>query len=76
MAGIGNAYSDEILHAARMSPFALAKSLDREAVGLVYYDVIHSVLGTALRESRRGKPPGLNSRTRSGATCGSTAWAW
>ena len=55
MAGIGNAYSDEILHAAGMSPFALAKSLDREAVQRLY-DAIHSVLGTALREAG-GKPP-------------------
>ena len=31
IAGIGNAYSDEILHAARISPFAIAKSLDPEA---------------------------------------------
>ena len=30
IAGIGNAYSDEILHAARISPFAIAKSLDRD----------------------------------------------
>ena len=28
IAGVGNAYSDEILHAARMSPYALASSLD------------------------------------------------
>jgi formamidopyrimidine-DNA glycosylase len=55
IAGIGNAYSDEILHAARMSPFALAKSLDRDAVRLLY-DAIHSVLGTALREAQ-GRPP-------------------
>ena len=27
IAGIGNAYSDEILHVAKMSPFALASSL-------------------------------------------------
>jgi formamidopyrimidine-DNA glycosylase len=29
--GIGNAYSDEILHRARMSPVALTRSLDTEA---------------------------------------------
>jgi formamidopyrimidine-DNA glycosylase len=28
VSGIGNAYSDEILHAARMSPFALTRKLD------------------------------------------------
>ena len=55
MAGIGNAYSDEILHAARISPFAIAKSLDRDAVQLLY-DAIHSILGTALQEAS-GKPP-------------------
>jgi formamidopyrimidine-DNA glycosylase len=55
IAGIGNAYSDEILHAARISPFATAKSLDRQTVQ-VLYDSIHSVLGTALLEAS-GKPP-------------------
>ena len=30
--GIGNAYSDEILHRARLSPFALTTKLDAEAV--------------------------------------------
>ena len=55
IAGIGNAYSDEILHAARISPFATAKSLDRETVQ-VLYDAIHDVLGAALAEAG-GKPP-------------------
>lgn len=55
IAGIGNAYSDEILHAARISPFATAKSLDRDTVQ-VLYDAIHDVLGTALAEAS-GKPP-------------------
>lgn len=55
IAGIGNAYSDEILHAARISPFATAKSLDRDTVQ-VLYDAIHIVLGTALAEAE-GKPP-------------------
>ena len=55
IAGIGNAYSDEILHAARISPFAIARSLDRDAVQRLY-DAIHSILGTALREAS-GKPP-------------------
>ncbi len=55
IAGIGNAYSDEILHAARISPFALAKSLDRTDVQRLY-DAIHSILGTAVAEAQ-GKPP-------------------
>ena len=31
--GIGNAYSDEILHAARMSPMKLTKSMSDEEIG-------------------------------------------
>ena len=50
IAGIGNAYSDEILHAARISPFAIAKSLDRTDVQRLY-DAIHSILGTAVAEA-------------------------
>jgi formamidopyrimidine-DNA glycosylase len=34
--GIGNAYSDEILHRARMSPLALTRSLDPAAVERLY----------------------------------------
>jgi formamidopyrimidine-DNA glycosylase len=55
IAGIGNAYSDEILHAARISPFAIAKSLDPDAVR-VLYDSVHSILGAAVAEAV-GKPP-------------------
>ena len=32
LAGVGNAYSDEILHVARLSPFAIAGGLGREVV--------------------------------------------
>lgn len=32
LSGIGNAYSDEILHAARLSPVALTRSLDEAAL--------------------------------------------
>jgi formamidopyrimidine-DNA glycosylase len=34
--GIGNAYSDEILHRARLSPFALTRSLDAETVARLH----------------------------------------
>ena len=36
LAGVGNAYSDEILHVARLSPFALAGSLGSEEVERLY----------------------------------------
>jgi formamidopyrimidine-DNA glycosylase len=44
IAGIGNAYSDEILHAARMSPFALTRSFDEDAAGR-----LHAAIGEVLR---------------------------
>lgn len=34
--GIGNAYSDEILHAARLSPVALTRSLDEDALARLF----------------------------------------
>jgi formamidopyrimidine-DNA glycosylase len=34
--GIGNAYSDEILHRAKLSPVALSQKLDDDAVGRLY----------------------------------------
>ena len=51
IAGIGNAYSDEILHAARMSPFKPASSLTADDVS-VLYDAIRSMLGDAVERSR------------------------
>lgn len=35
-AGIGNAYSDEILHAARLSPLQLTTNLDADEIGRLY----------------------------------------
>ncbi len=51
IAGIGNAYSDELLHAAKMSPFKPASSLSEDDL-LVLYDAIRSVLGDAVERSR------------------------
>ncbi|HSE54822.1 MAG TPA: zinc finger domain-containing protein, partial [Nocardioidaceae bacterium] len=51
IAGIGNAYSDELLHAARMSPFKPASSLDDDELE-VLYDAIRTVLGDAVERSR------------------------
>lgn len=50
VAGIGNAYSDEILHAARMSPFKPANSLD-EAELQTLYDALRGTLGDAVARS-------------------------
>jgi formamidopyrimidine-DNA glycosylase len=51
IAGIGNAYSDELLHAARMSPFKPANSLDDDEVETLYR-AIREVLGDAVDRSR------------------------
>ena len=51
IAGIGNAYSDELLHAAKMSPFKAASSLTPEDVATLY-DAIRTVLGDAVARSR------------------------
>ena len=50
IAGIGNAYSDEILHAARMSPFKPASSLEDDDLETLYA-AIRSTLGDAVRRS-------------------------
>ncbi|MCW2820872.1 MAG: Fpg/Nei family glycosylase [Marmoricola sp.] len=50
IAGIGNAYSDEVLHAAKMSPFKPANSLG-EAELQILHDAIRTVLGDAVKRS-------------------------
>ena len=55
IAGIGNAYSDEILHVAKMSPYAPSGNLDDEAI-----DRLYTAMQDTLREAVRvasGKPP-------------------
>ena len=51
IAGIGNAYSDEILHAARMSPFKPAGTLEAEELSTLYA-ALRSTLGAAVDRSR------------------------
>jgi len=51
IAGIGNAYSDELLHAAKMSPFKPASSVDEDELQ-VLYDAIRGVLSDAVDRSR------------------------
>ena len=45
LSGIGNSYSDEILHAARLSPLAFTQKLDREELQRLY-EAMRAVLGT------------------------------
>jgi formamidopyrimidine-DNA glycosylase len=76
IAGIGNAYSDEILHAARMSPFKPASSLsDEELTGL--YQAIQTELagaiqraeGLAAKDLKSEKKSGLRVHGRTGEKC-------
>jgi formamidopyrimidine-DNA glycosylase len=57
--GIGNAYSDEILHAARLSPLRLTRSLDDAEIGRLHDAARHTLLGwiARLRSDRRGGFP-------------------
>jgi formamidopyrimidine-DNA glycosylase len=55
VAGVGNAYSDEILHAARMSPYALAASLDDAEVDRLYAATVETLTDAVATAS--GKPP-------------------
>lgn len=51
IAGIGNAYSDEILHAAKMSPFKPANGLSDDELATLYA-AVRDTLGDAVERSR------------------------
>lgn len=51
IAGIGNAYSDEILHAARMSPFKPADGLTDDELATLHA-AVRTTLGDAVERSR------------------------
>lgn len=75
IAGIGNAYSDEILHAAKMSPFQPADMKHDDAAGL--YAAMRETLLAALAraegqpasELKREKKSGLRVHGRFGEPC-------
>ena len=76
IAGIGNAYSDEVLHAARMSPFKMASSLTPDQVAALY-DAIVSTLtdasgraaGLAAGDLKAEKKTGLRVHGKAGQPC-------
>jgi formamidopyrimidine-DNA glycosylase len=76
IAGIGNAYSDEILHVARLSPYAIAGRLDDAAQGRLL-EAVHGVLDDAVRRSvgqvaarlKGEKRAGLRVHARTGLPC-------
>jgi formamidopyrimidine-DNA glycosylase len=54
LAGVGNAYSDEILHVAKLSPFAMAAKLDDEQSERLYAALRETLSAAVLAAS--GKP--------------------
>ncbi|OBJ83330.1 DNA lyase [Mycobacterium asiaticum] len=76
IAGIGNAYSDEILHVARLSPFATAAKLTDEQLTTLH-DAMISVLTDAVSRSvgqgaamlKGEKRSGLRVHARTGLPC-------
>jgi formamidopyrimidine-DNA glycosylase len=65
LAGIGNAYSDEILHAAKLSPFAISDRLTDETMARLY-EATQKVLTDAVNRSVGQKAATLKSEKRSG----------
>jgi formamidopyrimidine-DNA glycosylase len=63
VAGIGNAYSDEILHAAKLSPFRKRSSLAPEEVDALY-DATRTTLGSAIEVLRERVPPTFERQVR------------
>ncbi|HWT48103.1 MAG TPA: Fpg/Nei family DNA glycosylase, partial [Mycobacterium sp.] len=76
IAGIGNAYSDEILHVAKISPFATAGKLSDEQLTALH-DATISVLTDAVSRSvgqgaamlKGEKRSGLRVHARTGLPC-------
>lgn len=76
IAGVGNAYSDEILHAARLSPFARGDRLDEAALARLL-TALRETLGSALEQARgldigalkEGKRSALRVHGRTGEPC-------
>lgn len=76
IAGVGNAYSDEVLHAARMSPYALAANLSEEEVSRLYealrttlQDAVERSRGLAAGDLKGEKKTGLRVHGRTGEPC-------
>jgi len=65
IAGIGNAYSDEILHVAKLSPFATAAKLSDAQLSALH-DAMISVLTDAVQRSVGQKAATLKGEKRSG----------
>jgi len=76
IAGIGNAYSDEVLHAAKLSPFKPANTLSEDELTSLYAairgllgDAVARSSGLAASELKSEKKSHLSVHGRTGETC-------
>jgi formamidopyrimidine-DNA glycosylase len=76
IAGVGNAYSDEVLHAARLSPFAIAGKLGEEEVARLYAalreiltSAVEAASGKPAKELKDAKRAGMRVHGRAGQAC-------
>ncbi|MFD8643372.1 Fpg/Nei family DNA glycosylase [Streptomyces zaomyceticus] len=76
IAGIGNAYSDEILHAARTSPFKPTQNLTPEEITVLYtamrstlHEAVERSHGLAAGKLKAEKKSGLRVHGRTGEPC-------
>lgn len=74
--GIGNAYSDEILHVSKLSPFAIAGSLDDATVTRLYAALrdtlsaaVAAASGKPAAELKDAKRAGMRVHGRTGESC-------
>jgi formamidopyrimidine-DNA glycosylase len=76
IAGIGNAYSDDILHAARLSPFKAANKLEETDVATLYAairdvltDAVTRSAGLGAGDLKAEKKLGMRVHGRTGSPC-------
>jgi formamidopyrimidine-DNA glycosylase len=76
LAGVGNAYSDEVLHAAKLSPFAIAARLDdaeidrlNNALREILTGAIATASGKPAKELKDAKRAGMRVHGRTGQAC-------
>ncbi|GAB3082911.1 Fpg/Nei family DNA glycosylase [Isoptericola nanjingensis] len=76
IAGIGNAYSDEILHVAKVSPFKLTRSFTpqevaalHDAVATTLRDAVAASSGKPAKELKDAKRAGMRVHGRTGEAC-------
>ena len=76
LAGVGNAYSDEVLHAAKLSPYTIAGKLDDEQIDRLYAalrDILTGAIAAAsgkpAKDLKDAKRAGMRVHGRTGEKC-------